>query len=64
MAMATTKTVITSANYPHYIGFGDLGWLWVQSYDRAHVFASRAEAEAFVAMHLPGMVTDVWYLRG
>jgi cytosine/adenosine deaminase-related metal-dependent hydrolase len=58
-------TVITSKHSAHYIGFGDDGplsndWLWTRSFERAHRFASRDEAEAFVAARLPGM--QVWYL--
>ena len=57
-----TAMVITSAHYPHYIGFGDLGWLWVRNFANAHRFESKGAAVAFVAASLPGMVQDVWYL--
>jgi hypothetical protein len=58
------KTVITSAQAAHYIGFADLGWLWVSDFNRAHTFMSKEEAEQFVRVYLPSMTEDVWYLRG
>ncbi len=56
--------VITSANAPHYVAFGDLGWLWVRSYSRAHEFASKAEAKAWAQENMPDMLaTDsLWFL--
>jgi hypothetical protein len=56
------RVVITSANYPHYIGFdGNGDWLWVKNFNDAHRFESEEEAQQFVQRTMPDM--NVWYLK-